>query len=134
MTESLQDCIVPEFKNMKFRIKDEEHSKKDQDFLLNLGYRWGRGFTETVIPRAKYIYTDKNSQITGSVSSSDDAYQYFLQHENEEYQLKETISYSLEEVKPIKTIATLGIDLNVEVTVNGEKISLKELKELLNKE
>lgn len=125
---------MSEFKNMKFRIKDEEHSKKVQDFLLNLGYRWGRGFTETFIPRAKYIYTNKNSQITGSVTSSDDAYQYFLQHENEEYQLKETISYSLEEVKPIKTIATLGIDLNVEVTVNGEKISLKELKELLNKE
>ena len=70
-----------------------------------------------------------------SVSQSRyNAYQYFLQHENEEYQLKETISYSLEEVKPIKTIATLGIDLNVEVTVNGEKISLKDLKELLNKE
>lgn len=125
---------MSEFKNMKFRIKDEEHSKKVQDFLLNLGYRWGRGFTETFIPRTKYIYTAKNSQITGSVTSSDDAYQYFLQHENEEYQLKETISYSLEEVKPIKTIATLGIDLNVEVTVNGEKISLKDLKELLNKD
>lgn len=122
---SLKDSVVPEFKNMKFRIKDEEHSKKVQDFLLNLGYRWGRGFTETFIPRIKYIYTNKNSQITGSVTSSDDAYQYFLQHENEEYQLKETISYSLEEVKPIKTIATLGIDLNVEVTINGEKISLK---------
>ena len=131
---SLKDSVVPEFKNMKFRIKDEEHSKKVQDFLLNLGYRWGRGFTETFIPRTKYIYTDKNGQITGSVTSSDDAYQYFLQHENEEYQLKETISYSLEEVKPIKTVATLGVDLNVEVTVNGERISLKELKELLNKE
>lgn len=131
---SLKDSVVQEFKNMKFRIKDEEHSKKVQDFLLNLGYRWGRGFTETFIPRTKYIYTDKNSQITGSVTSSDDAYQYFLQHENEEYQLKETISYELEEVKPVKKIvATLGIDLNVEVTVNGEKISLKDLKELLNK-
>lgn len=131
---SLKDSIIPEFKNMKFRIKDEEHSKKVQDFLLNLGYRWGRGFTETFIPRAKYIYTNKNSQITGSVTSSDDAYQYFLQHENEEYQLKETKSYSLEEVKPIKSIATLSVGLNVEVTVNGEKISLKDLKELLNKE
>ena len=54
---SLKDSIVPEFKNMKFRIKDEEHSKKVQDFLLNLGYRWGRGFTETFIPLAKiYLY------------------------------------------------------------------------------
>ena len=125
---------MSEFKNMKFRIKDEEHSKKVQDFLLNLGYRWGRGFTETFIPQTKYIYTNKNSQITGSVTSSDDAYKYFLQHENEEYQLKETKSYSLEEVKPIKSIATLSVGLNVEVTVNGEKISLKDLKELLNKD
>ena len=131
---SLKDSVVPEFKNMKFRIKDEEHSKKVQDFLLNLGYRWGRGFTETFIPQTKYIYTNKNSQITGSVTSSDDAYQYFLQHENEEYQLKETKSYSLEEVKPFKSIVTLGVDMNVEVTVNGEKISLKDLKELLNKD
>ena len=122
---SLKDSVVPEFKNMKFRIKDEEHSKKVQDFLLNLGYRWGRGFTETFIPQTKYIYTNKNSQITGSVTSSDDAYQYFLQHENEEYRLKETKSYSLEEVKPVKSIATLGIDLNVEVTVNGERFLLK---------
>ncbi len=94
----------------------------------------GRGFTETFIPRTKYIYTNKNSQITGSVTSSDDAYQYFLQHEHPEYRLKETKSYSLEEVKPIKSIVTLGVGLNVEVTVNGEKISLKDLKELLNKD
>ena len=58
----------------------------------------------------------------------------FEEHENIEYQLKETISYSLEEVKPIKSIVTLGVDLNVEVTINGEKISLKDLKELLNKD
>ena len=130
---SLKDSIVPEFKNMKFRIKDEEHSKKVQDFLLNLGYRWGRGFTETFIPQTKYIYTNKNSQITGSVTSSDDAYQYFLQHENEEYQLKETISYSLEEVKPKSKIGDLTVKVNLEVTVNGEKVSLNNLENPVNK-
>ena len=124
---------MSEFKNMKFRIKDEEHSKKVQDFLLNLGYRWGRGFTETFIPQTKYIYTNKNSQITGSVTSSDDAYKYFLQHENEEYQLKETISYSLEEVKPKSKIGDLTVKVNLEVTVNGEKVSLNNLENLVNK-
>lgn len=124
---------MSEVKNMKFRIKDEEHSKKVQDFLLNLGYRWGRGFTETFIPRAKYIYTNKNSQITGSVTSSDDAYQYFLRHENEEYQLKETISYSLEEVKPKSKIGDLTVKVNLELTVNGEKVSLNSLEEVINK-
>ena len=130
---SLKDSIVPEFKNMKFRIKDEEHSKKVQDFLLNLGYRWGRGFTETFIPQTKYIYTNKNSQITGSVTSSDDAYQYFLQHENEEYRLKETISYSLEEVKPKSKIGDLTVKVNLELTVNGEKVSLNNLEDIVSK-
>ena len=27
--------IVPEFKNMKFRVKDEEHSKQIQEYLFS---------------------------------------------------------------------------------------------------
>ena len=34
----------------------------------------------------------------------------------------------------LKVVKRDGVDLNVEVTVNGEKISLKDLKELLNKD
>ena len=32
---SLKDSIVPEFKNMKFRVKDEEHSKQIQEYLFS---------------------------------------------------------------------------------------------------
>ena len=120
--------IVPEFKNMKFRVRDEEHSKQIQEYLFSLGYKW---FSDEAIKMQSKPFLFANSY--GGLGWANDL-SYFEKHEHAEYQLKETISYSLEEVKPIKTIATLGIDLNVEVTVNGEKISLKDLKELLNKD
>ena len=41
---SLKDSIVPEFKNMKFRVKDEEHSKQIQEYLFSLGYKWSSGY------------------------------------------------------------------------------------------
>ena len=127
---SLKDSIVPEFKNMKFRVKDEEHSKQIQEYLFSLRYHWdglqARGVDYT---DAAFLFTNRRGYISQTYNSS-----YGENHEHPEYRLKETKSYSLEEVKPIKSIATLGIDLNVEVTVNGEKISLKDLKELLNKE
>ena len=125
---SLKDSVVPEFKNMKFRVKDEEHSKQIQEYLFSLRYHWydARGVDYT---DAAFLFTNSRGHISQTYNSG-----YGENHEHPEYQLKETISYSLEEVKPIKSIATLSVGLNVEVTVNGEKISLKELKELLNKE
>ena len=127
---SLKDSVVPEFKNMKFRVKDKEHSKQIQEYLFSLGCKWSSFDQKTQHTNARFLFVG----IRGFITYVQDDNDYFKKHKNVEYQLKETKSYSLEEVKPIKTIATLGIDLNVEVTVNGEKISLKELKELLNKE
>ena len=121
--------IVPEFKNMKFRVKDEEHSKQIQEYLFSLRYHWGdqaRGVDYTDAP---FLFTNRRGYISQTYNSS-----YGENNEYPEYRLKETKSYSLEEVKPIKSIATLSVGLNVEVTVNGEKISLKDLKELLNKD
>ena len=118
--------IVPEFKNMKFRVKDEEHSKQIQEYLFSLRYHQARGVDYT---DAAFLFTNRRGYISQTYNSG-----YGEKHPYTEYQLKETKSYSLEEVKPIKSIATLSVGLNVEVTVNGEKISLKELKELLNKE
>ena len=119
-----------EFKNMKFRVKDEEHSKKIQEHLFSLGYKWSNTNSVPQYTSGIGLFTNSYGWLRSLVNDKE----YFEQSTDPEYQLKETISYSLEEVKPIKTIATLGIDLNVEVTVNGGKISLKELKELLNKE
>mgnify|MGYP000529389039 FL=1 len=121
--------IVPEFKNMKFRVKDEEHSKQIQEYLFSLRYHWddqARGVDYTDAP---FLFTTRRGYISQTYNSG-----YVENNEYPEYRLKETKSYSLEEVKPIKSIATLSVGLNVEVTVNGEKISLKDLKELLNKD
>ena len=126
---SLKDSIVLEFKNMKFRVKDEEHSKQIQEHLFSLGYHWddqARGVDYTDAP---FLFTTRRGYISQTYNSG-----YSENNEYPEYRLKETKSYSLEEVKPIKSIATLSVGLNVEVTVNGEKISIKDLKELLNKE
>lgn len=121
--------IVPEFKNMKFRVKDEEHSKQIQEYLFSLRYHWDDRTRVVAYTDAAFLFTNRRGYISQTYNSG-----YGENHEYPEYRLKETKSYSLEEVKPIKKIATLGIDLDVEVTINGEKISLKELKELLNKD
>ena len=126
---SLKDSIVPEFKNMKFRVKDEGHSKQIQEYLFSLRYHWGESGRGVDYTDAPFLFTNCRGYISQTYNSG-----YGENNEHPEYRLKETKTYSLEEVKPIKTVATLGVDLNVEVTVNGEKISLKELKELLNKE
>ena len=125
----LKDSIVPEFKNMKFRVKDEEHSKQIQEYLFSLRYHWDDQARGVDYTDAAFLFTNRRGYISQTYNSS-----YGENHEHHEYRLKETKSYSSEEVKPIKSIATLSVGLNVEVTVNGEKISLKELKELLNKE
>jgi len=128
MTKSLLDCIVPEFKNMKFRVKDEEHSKQIQEYLFSLRYRWLGRYRDTMHVNKPYLFT----QTDGRITQTDNEYG-FNDPDYIEYQLKETKTYSLEEVKPFKSIVSLGVDLNVDVTVNGEKISLKDLKELLSK-
>lgn len=129
---SLKDSIIPEFKNMKFRVKDEEHSKKIQEHLFSLGYKWSNTqFSTTIYKSGIWLFTNSYGRLSFLLNDKE----YFDQSTDPEYQLKEIISYELEEVKPVKKIvATLGIDLDIEVTINGEKISLKELKELLNKD
>ena len=126
---SLKDSIVPEFKNMKFRVKDEEHSKQIQEHLFSLGYRWSGNSNAVGYTDSSFLFTNNEGRLTQDYSIA-----FGEKHPYTEYQLRETKSYSLEEVKPFKSIVTLGVDLNVEVTVNGEKISLKDLKELLNKD
>lgn len=121
--------MQPEFKNMKFRVKDAEHSKQVQEHLFSLGYHWDDRSRGVDYTDAAFLFTNRRGYISQTYNSG-----YGENHEHSEYRLRETKSYSLEEVKPIKKIATLGIDLDIEVTINGEKISLKELKELLNKD
>lgn len=46
--------MEPQFKNMKIRIKDEEHSRLVQETLFEMGYEWGGRFQDQCIR-----FTDK---------------------------------------------------------------------------
>jgi len=49
---------TPKFKPMKFRVKNEEHSKAIQTYLFGLGYMWGGGCTAvTTFTHTLDIYT-----------------------------------------------------------------------------
>lgn len=51
-------------KNMKFRVRDEEHSKQIQEALFTEGYGWGMGLSKEVDNTYKlYLYTDDDSDL-----------------------------------------------------------------------
>ncbi len=120
--------IVPEFKNMKFCVKDEEHSKKIQEHLFSLGYGWLGDSSTIMFVSMPYLSTDNSGKIGyGYNNESFDSLLY------PEYQLKETKSYSLEEIKPKSKIGKLTVKVNLELTVNGEKVSLNNLEDIVSK-
>lgn len=119
-----------EFKNMKFRVKDEEHSKQIQEHLFSLGYNClCQSNNEYQNFKEPYLFTDTDGRISWCNSKG-----YFEgQDEIKEYQLKETKSYALEEVKPKSKIGDLTVKVNLELTVNGEKVSLDRLEDVISK-
>lgn len=88
---------MSELKNMKIRIKDEEHSRKVQEHLFSLGYRW-------CVHGQRVVYTDKLYLFTNSddslITYGDDKH-WFENHDNTEYVLEELATYALKEVVPI---------------------------------
>ena len=110
------------FKEMKFLVKDEEHSKQIQKALFDLGYAWwsGWGDTKTIIHTdAQALYTEPD----GSIAYSDGEY-FFSPDVKDipEYRVKEVVSYELVPVK------------DEEVVELGGKIYKKaELEEALSK-
>jgi hypothetical protein len=47
---------MSEFKDMKFRVENEEHSKQIQEALFKLGYKWAFGGQEVRYAYYKYLY------------------------------------------------------------------------------
>lgn len=70
------------FKNMKFRVKDKEHSRLIQEALFTEGYSWDNGGTEYYATDAPYLFTSNNANITYD-ATRDSA--YFDNHTNLEY-------------------------------------------------
>jgi hypothetical protein len=81
-----------QFKNMKIRIKDEEHSRAVQEVLFDLGYSWVYGAKLLSFP-TEYIYTYSNGNITqdrGAYNEfENDAVEHFSNHKNTEVTLED---------------------------------------------
>ena len=53
----------PEFKDMKFRVRDEEHSKQIQETLFGLGYKWATGEPGVNYTYCQYLYTNNDGDL-----------------------------------------------------------------------
>lgn len=95
--------IEPHFKNMKIRIKDEEHSRLVQETLFEMGYEWpGQVVRHTSLP---WLTTYIDGRIYYATKVAD-----FDSHENEEVELDAT--YTLKVVdQEAKRKATLQKNL-----------------------
>ena len=91
----------------KFRIKDEEHSRKVQEYLFSIGCKWIFYKDQSLRNTASnFIYVSDNIIFHGFTEG------LFLIKEEDEYTLKETTTYSIEVVPAlvpkIETVEILG--------------------------
>lgn len=81
--------MEPQFKNMKIRIKDEEHSRLVQETLFAMGYKWvlsgGVGYTQM-----PWLSTYENGCIYFGSKKSE-----FDDHQHEEVELVTTYSFKV---------------------------------------
>ena len=106
----IKEIIMAQFKAMKFRVENEEHSKKIQEYLFSLGYRWDNCSVAKLI-NSKYLYTCSQGFLW--YGSNKDLYEKYC---NKEYKLKEVVTYELEEVKEEPKIS-------VNIAVNGRAVN-----------
>ena len=104
-----------QFKNMKFRVRDEEHSKQIQEALFELGYRWPIYGTEVIHTAAVYLCASQTGELDWSVMESS-----FLNQAFPEYELK----FKPEFVEVVKEEV---------VELNGKLYNKKQLEEALSK-
>lgn len=55
------------FKNMKFRVNNPEHSKQIQEALFELGYAWRKGGENVHCNWADYLYSSSDGKLTVGV-------------------------------------------------------------------
>lgn len=110
---------MTQFKEMKFRVKDAEHSAKIQEHLFSLGYKWWSGAT-VQLTDSGYIFTEEDGRICKAESEST-----FDEDSSPEMHLVENvqITYSLVEVGPAPET----------VELNGQTYLKADLEEALAK-
>ena len=99
---------LPPFKDMKFRVENEEHSKQIQEYLFSIGYKWDGEWKDIVpIDTIEYILTDSSGWIDWDYISN------FNEDFRKEYKLIPHTTYSIEPVIPkIEVVNILGKQYN----------------------
>lgn len=88
LVERKEKQMEPQFKNMKIRIKDAEHSRLVQEALFDTGYRWGFGCTKISYTDRAFIYTTSDGEILHGRSIDN-----FYTNKEEEVELVTTYSF-----------------------------------------
>lgn len=98
------------FKAYKFKVENPEHSQKIQEHLFSLGYSWTHGCSSFFIDMP-YLYAEEDGTLAYG-----DLEETFTEANNQEVELKETISYEIVPVAPApKTV-------EIKILVNGEEV------------
>lgn len=79
--------MTQQFKAMKIRIKDEQHSRLVQETLFDMGYVWGIFGQNIVYTDKEVIYAGCNGEILHGTPD------YFHTHNHEEVELVTTCSF-----------------------------------------
>ena len=87
--------------NIKIRVKSPEHSKKIQEHLFSLGYRWNIGGDFRIMYR-DFLFAYNDSLI----GFSDDEL-FFNNNSFPEFELVETVSYEFKEI-PKREVVKIG--------------------------
>lgn len=112
--DPLQNVLEPDYFELyeeprkfsgKFRIENEEHSRKVQEYLFSIGCKWVK-YKDTVVRSLStpYLYAIDSVIYNGYYEET------FAEELSQEYTLKETTTYSVEAVPtPIPKIETIEI-------------------------
>ena len=90
---------MSEFKDMKFRVDNAEHSEAIQEVLFKLGYSWRNGESMVSLTDKPFLFAYKS----GSIYYWHEA-DYFESHQHEEYKLVNGDFIKATEEKEVDTI------------------------------
>lgn len=89
-------------KNMKFRVRNEQHSEEIQDALFAKGYKWcySNRYCNT---EARFLFTYNNGNLTHDLCE-----QHFDDHQNREHVVFGGVIYSVDEMAGVGT-SSIGL-------------------------
>lgn len=90
--KEVMTTTIPQFKAMKFRVKDEIHSRLIQETLFKMGYKWGVSLFNVSYTHVNCLYTDSDGYITFSNNIES------FNEDQDHQEMKFITTYSFQEV------------------------------------